>query len=238
MAAAAAAEFVRAATAAIAARGRFNVALSGGTTPRALYTLLADPRGPHRAQVAWEQVHVFFSDERQVDPEHPDSNCRMATETLLARVPIPHEQVHRIRGENPDADRAAEEYEEILASEFRLGAGDKPRFDLVLLGMGADGHTASIFPGAPAARVTDRLAVGVRLAPAGHDRVTLTLPVFTAAAAVLFMVTGSEKAATLGRVAAGFDLPAGRVRPTDGALLWLVDRAAATALPAPGAKTS
>jgi 6-phosphogluconolactonase len=238
VAAAAAAEFVRAATAAIAARGRFTVALAGGSTPRALYALLADPRAPHRAQVAWEQVHVFFGDERQVDPEHPDSNCRMATGTLLGHVPIPPEQVHRIRGENPDADRAAEEYEEILATEFRLGTGDRPRFDLVLLGMGADGHTASIFPGSAAARVTDRLAVGVHMPPPGHDRVTLTLPVFVAAATVVFMVTGQDKAPALGRVAAGHDLPAGRVRPADGALLWLVDHAAATALPAQGARTS
>jgi 6-phosphogluconolactonase len=183
-------------------------------------------------------VHVFFGDERQVDPEHPDSNCRMATETLLARVPIPPGQVHRIRGENPDADRAAEEYEEILTTDFRLGAGDRPRFDLVLLGMGADGHTASIFPGSAAARVTDRLAVGVRVARPGHDRVTLTLPVFIAAAAALFMVTGAEKASALALVAAGHDLPAGRVRPADGALLWLVDRAAAASLPAHGARTT
>jgi len=236
VAAAAAREFVRLAAEAIAARGRFTVALAGGSTPRALYTLLADEGAPYRAQVAWERVHVFFGDERQVDPEHPDSNCRMATETLLSRVAIPSDQVHRIRGENPDADRAAEEYDGILAAEFHLGAGDRPRFDLVLLGMGPDGHTASLFPGSGAARITDRCAAGVHVEPPGHDRVTLTLPALNAAAAVIFMVTGDDKAAALARVATGQELPAGQVRPTAGTLLWLVDRAAAAALPAAGTR--
>jgi len=238
VAAAAAQEFVRLATEAIAARGRFAVALAGGSTPRALYTLLADEAAPYRARIDWDKVHVFFGDERQVDPDHPDSNCRMATETLIGRVPIPAEQVHRIRGENPDADRAAEEYDEILTADFHLSAGDRPRFDLVLLGMGPDGHTASIFPGSAAARITDRLAAGVRVEPPGHDRVTLTLPVLNAAAAVVFMIAGADKAAALARVAAGHDLPAGRVRPADGTLLWLVDRAAAASLPAHDAKTA
>jgi len=238
VAAAAAQEFVRLGAEAIAARGRFAVALAGGSTPRALYTLLADEAAPYRAQIAWDRVHVFFGDERQVDPDHPDSNCRMATESLIGKVPIPVEQVHRIRGENPDADRAAEEYDGILAADFQLGAGDRPRFDLVLLGMGPDGHTASIFPGSAAARITDRFVAGVRVEPPGHDRVTLTLPALNAAAAVVFMVTGRDKAAALARIAAGQDLPAGRVRPTNGTLLWLVDRAAAASLPAPGAKSA
>jgi 6-phosphogluconolactonase len=158
----------------------------------------------------------------------------MATETLLGKVPIPPEQIRRIRGENPDAERAAEEYEDILRDVFHLGTGERPRFDLVLLGMGPDGHTASLFPGSPTLRVADRLASGVRLDPPAHDRVTLSLPVLNAAAAVVFMVTGPEKAPALARVAAGHELPAGLVRPAGGTLLWLVDREAAAALPAAG----
>lgn len=162
----------------------------------------------------------------------------MASESLLSRVPVPPEQVHRVRGENPDPDRAAEEYEEILATTFRLGRGEWPRFDLVLLGMGADGHTASLFPGSTAVQVVDRLAVAVPREAPDHDRVTLTLPVLNAAAGVIVMATGPEKATAVARVAAGDPLPAGLVRPADGDLLWLIDRDAAVRLPLPGARNA
>jgi 6-phosphogluconolactonase len=223
-----AAEFVTHAQAAVAARGRFTVALAGGATPRPLYARLADTATPHSQAVPWASVHVFFADERQVPPDHPESNMKMAHETLLRHVPIPEEQVHRIRGENPDPERAAEEYEEILAESFHLEPGQRPRFDLVLLGLGADGHTASLFPGSAALAESVRLAVGVATSGAGFDRVTLTLPVLNEAAAVMFLIAGAAKAPALRRVLGGdTSLPAARVRPRSGSLLYLADRDAA-----------
>jgi 6-phosphogluconolactonase len=149
---------------------------------------------------------------------------------------VPPDQVHRVRGENPDPERAAEEYEGILIDVFNLRRGEMPRFDLILLGVGADGHTASLFPDARALRETERLAVAVRLPAPAHDRVTLTLPVLNAAAGVIILATGPEKANAVGRIAAGEQLPAGMVRPTNGDLLWLIDRDAAVRLPLPGAR--
>jgi 6-phosphogluconolactonase len=228
LAEAGAAEFAMHAQAAVAARGRFTVALAGGTTPRPLYARLADPEAPHRDAVPWPSTQVFFADERQVPPDHPESNMRMAHESLLKLVPIPEDQVHRIRGENPDPERAAEEYEQILADLFRLEPGQKPRFDLVLLGLGADGHTASLFPGGAALAETVRLVVGVPSAGTGFDRVTMTLPVLNEAAAVMFVVSGAAKAPALRRVIGGdTSLPAARVRPRGGTLLFLADRDAA-----------
>lgn len=222
-----AAEFARRAHQAVEARGRFVVALAGGTTPRIVYTRLADRLGPYRAQIPWARTFVLFGDERQVAPDHSDSNFRMASETLLRHVPVPEDQVHRMRGENPDSQRAAEEYEEILRDVFRLAERERPRFDLVLLGIGADGHTASIFPGTPAVHETARMATAVKLPP-GPDRITLTLPVFNSAAAVLFLASGGNKADAARQVVGGAtDSPAGRVRPEQGDLLWLLDRDAA-----------
>ena len=229
MARAAAAEFARAAVSACAARGAFRVALAGGSTPIAAYETLADPRGPHRQAVPWEKVHVFFGDERQVPPDSRLSNAFMAKEALLRHVPIPPDQVHRIRGENPDPDRAAEEYEEILRDRFRLGGSERPRFDLVLLGMGADGHTASLFPGSRGLEEQNRLAIATEAPVEPTGRITLTLPVLNAAAETLVLVTGAAKGPAFARVRAGGPLPAARLRPVDGSLLWLLDRAAAAA---------
>ena len=226
MAREAAVEFARIAAAACAARGAFRVALSGGSTPRAAFEVLADARGPYVASVPWDRTDVFFGDERQVPPDSEHSNARMACEALLRHVPIPDGQIHRIRGENPDADRAAEEYEEILRDRFRLTPNDKPRFDLVLLGMGADGHTASLFPGSRALEEKDRLVVATQAPVEPRGRITLTLPVINAAAAVMVLVTGAAKGSAFAHVRAGADLPVGRVRPGDGSLLWLADRAA------------
>jgi 6-phosphogluconolactonase len=226
-----AAEFSRRAREAVESHGRFCVALAGGTTPRSIYARLADRQSPYRAQIHWARTWVLFGDERQVAPDHEESNFRMATETLLRHVPVPEEQVHRIRGENPDSQRAAEEYEEILRDVFRLGAGERPRFDLVLLGLGADGHTASLFPGSKALRETARLVSEVTRDP-GPDRITLTLPVLNNAAAVLFLVSGTSKAEAARQVLGGSsDLPAAQVRPDRGDLLWLLDGDAAAALP-------
>jgi 6-phosphogluconolactonase len=207
--------------------GRFSLALAGGSTPRALYAHLAE------ARLDWERVHFFWGDERGVPPGHPDSNYRMAQETLLARLPLPPENVHRIPGERP-AREAARQYE----AELRRFFGARlPRFDLVLLGLGGDGHTGSLFPLSPAVRARRRWAVPVRHTappPPLVDRVTLTLPVLNAAAQVVFLVAGADKAGILTEVLEGpFEperLPAQGVRPAQGGLLWLVDAAAAARL--------
>ncbi len=223
----AAAEVVRAA--AEAARGVLALALAGGSTPRALYRLLADPAREFSSRMPWARVHLFFGDERDVPPDHPDSNYRMVRETLLARGPAAVAQVHRIHAEL-GADRAAAEYERELRSFF----GSDPAFDLVLLGMGADGHTASLFPGTAALEERERWVVATWVERLRAHRITLTLPVLERARAVLFLVAGADKAPALARVlsprAGEEPLPAARVRPAQGQLLWLVDRAAAAAL--------
>lgn len=228
LARAAAEEWRARARSAVAGSGRFAVALAGGETPRALYALLADPAAPYRDGLPWTRTHVFFGDERNVPPDHPGSSYGMARDALLARVPLPGVNVHRIVGEG-DAEDSARAYEGDLRAFF----GPRPRFDLVLLGVGADGHTASLFPGSPALEEASRL-VAATVAPAGGRRITLTLPALEAAAAVLFLVSGASKARALSRVLSGEPggeaLPAARVRPLDGTVLWLVDRAAATAI--------
>ena len=221
----AARRFVELAQQAVASRGRFSVALSGGSTPGALYRLLAEE--PHRAQVPWRHVHLFWGDERCVPPEHPESNYRLARETLIAHAPVAAENVHRIRGElEPEA--AARAYDCELQDFF---CGPRPRFDLVLLGLGSDGHTASLFPGSPALDEKERLAVAATAHYADRParRVTLTLPAINTARQVLFLVTGSAKAGIVQAVLEGAEarLPARLVRPTAGQLTWLLDDAAA-----------
>lgn len=201
-------------------QGPFRLSLSGGSTPRKLYGILA------RRSLPWERLHVFLGDERCVPPDHPDSNYRMVRETLLAGAPLPLERVHRWRTELPPREAAAE-YEEELSREFGPGV---PAFDLVLVGMGEDGHTASLFPGTPALAVTDRLTAAN---PVGGDkgwRLTFTYPLLNAARRILFLVAGSSKAPALGRVLAGEDLPAARVQGTLDTL-FLVDREACPAPP-------
>jgi len=217
--------FVARAVEAVAARGRFAVALAGGTTPRAAYALLALPH--YAARVDWARVHVFWGDERCVPPEHPDSNYRMARQALLEHVPIPLENVHRLRGEL-DPRQAADACERELRSFF---AGGPPAFDLVLLGLGRDGHTASLFPGAAAPGETGRWAVAEYVEALGAWRLTLTPVLFNAAAEVIFMVSGADKAERLRQVIVGpyqpQRLPAQAIRPVQGNLRWLVDAAAA-----------
>jgi 6-phosphogluconolactonase len=231
---AAAEEVVRAGRGAIDERGRFTVALSGGSTPRRMYQLLADPDAPFRARLRWDAVHVFFGDERHVSPEHPDSNYRMAREALLDHVPVA--SVHRIRGELADAGAAAAAYEVELDGFFGPGAGGAPpRLDLVLLGLGADGHTASLFPGSPALAPRNRWVLAPFVEQVRTHRITLTLPVLRRAREVVFLVAGPDKAEALARVLEPAPppppLPAARVRPDDGDLVWIVDRAAASRLP-------
>ena len=211
----------------MAARGAFTLALPGGTTPGALYALLADPAAALAARMPWERTQVFFGDERHVPPGHPDSNYGMAREALLARVPVPAENVHRIRGELPDAAGAAAAYER----ELRAVLGPVPVLDLMLLGLGEDGHTASLFPGSPALEERERWVVAAWVERLGAWRITLTLPVLERAREVVFLVCGAGKAAALRRALRGTaedkPVPAARVRPRDGRTLWLADRAAA-----------
>jgi 6-phosphogluconolactonase len=230
----AASELTRIAKKSASASGRFTLALSGGSTPRCLYALLADPRSPFRAAIPWEKTEIFFGDERHVPPDDPQSNYRMASEALLSHVPVPAANVHRIEAER-DAAEAAALYADDLARAFALSPGEWPRFDLMLLGMGPDGHTASLFPGTDALSVRDRTVAAPWVAKFDAYRITLTLPVFDAAAAVHFLVAGADKAQTLRAV---FDpasppdaFPCQRIRPRSGELLWLVDRAAAAELP-------
>ena len=226
LARAGAAEIVGAYTRAMARRGRFDLVLAGGSTPRGTYEVLAEE--PFRGAVDWARVRVFWGDERCVPPTHAQSNFRMAADTLLSRVPIPEASIHRISGELPAA-RAAALYEQVLRSAV---PEMPPRFDLVLLGLGTDGHVASLFPGADG---PDDSAIAIPTsAPAEpRERVSLTLPVLNAAREILFLVSGMDKADVLSRVFAERAdrspavLPAARVRPTRGRVRWLVDRAAA-----------
>jgi 6-phosphogluconolactonase len=230
---AAADEFLRAARAAIEQRGRFLVALSGGSTPKAMFGLLAADEAAGRNALPWDEVQVFFGDERHVPPDHPESNYRMANEALLSRVPIPPANVHRFRAEL-DAARAAVEYENELRSVFGFGAGEVPRFDLIMLGMGPDGHTASLFPGSAALMEQNALVCANWVEKFDSHRITFTFPLLNAAAEVLFVAGGADKADVLRHVfrgdPSGRSYPAQAVRPAAGRLLWLVDEAAAAAL--------
>lgn len=226
-------KFVEIAAAAINENGFFRVALSGGSTPKTLHALLVDDPAL-RSQVPWDKMHVFFGDERHVGPDDPRSNYRMARETLIAKSPLKPEQVTRIKAENPDAAQAAEEYEQAIRSHFKLTDGQFPRFDLVLLGMGAEGHTLSLFPGTKALRENRRIAVHNWVGKVLMDRITLTAPAVNGSANVIFMVTGADKApaltAVLERVYEPEQLPAQLIQPANGNLLWLVDTAAGSML--------
>jgi 6-phosphogluconolactonase len=217
---------------------RFTVSLSGGSTPEALYRLLADRGEPFRDRIPWSLIHFFWGDERHVPPDHPESNFRMAKSALLDTAPVPPGNVHRIPAEEPDAARAAGEYEAELRSFFQLSRGEAPRFDLVLMGLGEDCHTASLFPGTRAIHERERLAVAHWIEKLGAFRITLTPPVFNAAARTIFLVSGSKKAAAVRAVLEGdFDpdrSPAQIVRPVAGSLVWMVDRAAARELGSAG----
>ena len=231
----AAQEFVQAAASAVREKGSFNIALAGGSTPKALYSLLVnDPT--LRSQVPWDKMHLFFGDERHVAPDHPDSNFRMATEAMISKSPMKPEQVTRIKGEYPDAGQAALEYEEALREYFKLKNGEYPRFDLVLVGMGNEGHTLSLFPGTKALHADGRIAVRNWVGKLYAERITLTAPAASNAARVIFMVTGADKAPALKAVLEGpFEpeqLPAQLLQPKNGKLLWLVDTAAGSMLSA------
>lgn len=227
LAQAAAQEFHLVAKAAIRERGRFSVALSGGNTPRAIYSLLAS----EHKELPWDRIHVFFGDERHVPPDHPDSNFLMASESLLSKVPIPENNVHRVRAEL-DADAAATEYEQEVVNFFHLGKHDWPRFDLIDLGIGEDGHTASLFPGSNALTETSRRVVANWVEKFKTFRITFTFPVLNHAAEVVFLVSGADKAQILSEVLrpGTQKYPAQGVQPENGRLLWLVDQDAGSLL--------
>jgi len=200
-----------------------SIALAGGHTPRGAYQHLADRRPP------WERMQFFFGDERLVPADDPGSNYHMAYEALFSRASVPDAQVHRIRGELPPEDAAREAAGELAA---HVAGEPWPRLDLVLLGMGPDGHTASLFPGAAEVGVADRTTVPVHRPDLPQPwRVSMTLPVLNAARRVMFLVAGEDKADVAARAVAGdASLPAGMVRPADGELTWLITRDAATKL--------
>jgi 6-phosphogluconolactonase len=229
----AAQEFVQGAAAAVKEKGSFSVALAGGSTPKTLYGLLVNDLAL-RAQVPWDKLQLFFGDERSVGPDHPDSNFRMANEAFLSKAPLKPEQVHRIKGEYPDIERAAVEYEQTLRSQFKLAAGQLPRFDLLLLGMGEEGHTLSLFPGTKALHDNGRLVMHNWVGKLYTERVTITAPVANNSAQVIFMITRSDKALALKGVLEGpyepEQLPSQLIQPKNGKLLWLVDTAAGSAL--------
>jgi 6-phosphogluconolactonase len=225
--------FVEIAVAAVKEKGSFEVVLSGGSTPKLLYSLLVDDPAL-RSQIPWDKMHLFFGDERHVKPDHPDSNFRMAREALFTKSPLKPEQVTRIKGEYPEAKDAAKEYDQFLRTFYKLSEGQFPRFDLVLLGMGNEGHTASLFPGTKALRENRRIAVHNWVGKVLMDRITLTAPAINNSANVIFMVTGSDKAPALTAVLERFyepdQLPAQLIQPLKGTLLWLVDTASGSLL--------
>ncbi|HWR42562.1 6-phosphogluconolactonase [Sporomusa sp.] len=220
--------FAESAIQAIAAHGRFTTALSGGSTPKALYKLLAVDK--YRQIISWEKVFIFWGDERCVPPGHTDSNYRMTQDTLLSKVPIPKTNIFKMYpgGEQPTAAAAA--YEQTLVQFFGLGPGEKPRFDLILLGLGHDGHTASLFPGSSAVDEKNLLVSACYVSTLASYRLTLTLPVLNAATRTVFLVTGDSKAQVLYDLVTGRnhpqEIPAQLVQPA-GDLLVLADNAAA-----------
>ena len=222
------ADFAKLAADAVQKRGRFCVALSGGSTPKGMFTLLANSSTP----IPWESIYFFWGDERHVPPTDPESNYRMAYEAMLSKVQVPPRNIFRIPSEEKDPQLVAKEYEQTLIKFFALNTGGFPRFDLVLLGLGPDGHTASLFPDSTALKETHRLVVANWVEKFKTNRITMTLPVLNNAAVVEFLVSGKEKAGIVHQVldGDGNQFPSQMIRPQDGRLVWLLDQAAASEL--------
>lgn len=230
---AAAQHFATIASDAVVMRGKFMVALAGGNTPRDLYLLLAQRWW--RTRIPWDKSHIFFGDERCVPAQHPESNYRMVHEALLGKLVLPAENVHRMAGEL-DPQVAAAAYQQEIVRTFGTTAKAPPRFDLILLGLGSDGHTASLFPGTAALHESEKLVVANYVERLKSFRLTLTLPVCNHARYIIFLVAGESKADIVNEVIGAPDRPGSRypaqlIRPTDGAALWLLDRAAGHKLP-------
>jgi 6-phosphogluconolactonase len=219
-------DLARAAAEYFVARSPRTVALSGGSTPKLLFELLADPNEPFRNQVTWPNIHFFWSDERHVPPDHPDSNYRMANEAMLSHVPIMQDNVHRVPSENPSASDAAHAYERTLIETTQQSL---PKLDLILLGLGTDGHTASIFPGSEVLHETNHLVAAPWVEKFQSYRITMTLPLLNNGTSVVFLVSGSEKAKIVREVLEGPEkYPAQAIKPTHGELLWMLDKDAAS----------
>ena len=218
-------ELARAAAEYFVAQGPETVALSGGTTPKLMFQILAKE---FRDEMPWSRMHFFWSDERHVPPDHPESNYRMANEALLSHVPLARENVHRVHSENPDAAVAASEYEQTIRDVTKQTL---PRLDLIFLGLGTDGHTASIFPGSEVLNETTRLVAAPYVEKFKSYRITMTLPLLNNGAAIVFLVSGAEKAEIVKEVFEGGNkYPAQAVKPTQGELIWMLDAEAAAYL--------
>lgn len=228
--------FTSSVTAAASARGIARVAISGGTTPKTMFALLADPSQPFVKQVPWDKLDLYWVDERCVGPEDADSNYRMTREALLSKVPLPAERIHRMEGELPPEEAAAR-YEAAIRNGFRLEGAETPTFDLVLLGMGDDGHTASLFPDTDALNDLTHIVVANFVPQKDTWRITLTWPVINQGREVAFLIEGEKKAQVLHDVLQGpyqpDTLPSQLIRPASGRLTLLLDTAAAARLPEP-----
>jgi 6-phosphogluconolactonase len=231
LARAAAVELTRLANEAVAARGLFTLALAGGSTPKKLYHLLAG-----EISLPWEKMQLFFGDERHVPPDHPESNYRMVRDSLLVSRRVPEKNVHRVRGELPDAGEAAADYKGEMQKFFdgKNQLDGFPRFDLVLLGMGPDGHTASLFPGSPGLEEKSHWVIANPVEKFSTDRITFTFPVLNAARTVLLLVAGADKAPMIAEVLGPRQdhppYPVQRVEPRQGTKIWMLDQAAAAQL--------
>lgn len=239
LAARAARHFVERAEQAVGARGRARIAISGGSTPKAAFHLLGDPSQAWRGRMPWDRLELYWVDERCVPPDDPDSNYRMTREALLDHAPLRPEQIHRMEGEL-DPEEAAARYESGLRNAFRLEGAETPVFDIVQLGMGPDGHTASLFPHSAAIHELGRLCVANHVNNKDAWRITLTWPVINHAREVFFLIGGSDKAAILKEVLSGprnvEQLPSQLIRPASGILTLILDKAAAALLPATDAE--
>jgi 6-phosphogluconolactonase len=233
--------FVEMAGEAVAGRGRARIAISGGSTPKAAFQLLADPTQPWRARMPWDKLDLYWVDERCVPPDHPDSNYRMTREALLDHVPLRPEQVHRMEGEL-EPEVAAARYESMLRDTFRLEGAETPRFDLVSLGMGDDGHTASLFPHTAAIHEIGRLVTANFVPQKDTWRITLTWPVINRGSSAFFLIGGADKASPVNEVFTGprdpERLPSQLIWPSGGILTLILDKAAAALLPATDGKSS
>jgi 6-phosphogluconolactonase len=211
----------------IAAQGRFSMVLSGGSTPKGIYQCMAG--ASYRNKFQWEKMHFFWGDERWVPPEDQKSNYRMVSEALLTKVKIPFVNIHPIQTMNGDIQTSARTYEETISNFFKLKKGDFPRFDLILLGLGPDGHTASLFPGNPSLLVKDRLAVSTSQEGIPEKRITLTLPAINHAEMIFFLVSGPEKADMVHEILEDENsiFPAKEITPSQGSICWFLDKAAA-----------
>ena len=221
--------FLHHASRAIQTGGQVTIALAGGSTPKALYSLLATP--PYQEQLDWGKVHMFWGDERHVPPDHQESNFRMAQHAMLSRLPIPATQIHRMEGDRSDAQEAADAYESLLQKHFKLAPPHIPKFDLIFLGLGPDGHTASLFPGTTAVHEHERWIAAPWVEKFHTYRITMTPVLLNQASHIAFLVSGQDKSTALHAVLEGpyqpDKFPAQVIRPVHGKITWFLDKAAA-----------